>query len=282
MRSSKKVILDLIISEIQKGNSPAKISKKHNIKKTTLQYYLRQLKKEGIIEKVAYGTWEVKKKFKSSPKATTPQHKQIRGHAFNWKVKFDRDYDWVKHLKKNNISFQLIGAMKSTPRILFDDKKIWLTKTGLIIYEPKSFFSKSSHTSKGMAVYELDKTIKLLSKALKMRLGAYSFKTSREHYGMIKNELARQYNERGDKMIIRDDRGDGWLWIDDSLSLGELETNEPFVSKQLQDWWNDAKANRFDMKMSDVKNVMFQMDQRIKTLEKSEIKVDSPIPDYIN
>jgi len=245
MRSKKKVILDLIILSISQGKNPSQISKKNNIKKQTLQYYLRQLQKDGIIQKISYGTWKVNKEVSKSNKATSIK-KQIRGHAFNWKVKFKYQIDWKKRLNKFNIKYQLIGINNSTPRIILNNKKIWFTKTGLVIYEPKSFFSQSSFTSKGLAVWELDKTIKMLSTMLKIDLEPYYFTTSREHYGQIKNELARQYNSKGEKLYIRDDKG-VWMWIDDSYSLNELETNEPKASRNVQTWFNDHKKHNFQV-----------------------------------
>jgi len=243
MKERKKQRLLLIISEIKKGNNPAKISKEQKINKKTLQNYLRQLKKMGCIQKEGYGVWKVLKEVLFSSKATSLQ-KQIRGHAFNWKVRFNKEINWKRRLEKYNISYQLIGINNSTPRIIFNGKKIWFTKTGLVIYEPKSFFSKSSFTSKGQAVWELDKTIKMLGRQLKIDLTHYYFTTSREHYGMIKNELAKQYNEDGEKLYIVDDKGI-WMWIDFSHSIHELETNDPKNSRGVQNWFNDMKKHDF-------------------------------------
>jgi len=241
------MILDLIISEIKNGNRPSQISKEHNIKKQTMQYYLRQLKKKGIIKKIGYGTWEVLKEVSISNKVSkTSMKKQIRGHAFNWKVKFKKKIDLKKFLDKSNIKYQLIGINNSTPRIILNNKKIWFTKKGLVIYEPQSFFAQSSYTSKGMAVWELDKTIKMLGRHLKIDLGKYYFMTSREHYGQIKNELAKQYNDKGEKLYIRDDNGK-WMWIDFSHSVHELETNNPKISRGVQNWYNDMKKHNFEV-----------------------------------
>jgi len=245
MKRDKEVILHLIVSEIKKGKTPATISKEQDIKKQTLQYYLRQSKEQGIIEKESYGVWKVLKEVPKSTKARQIK-KQIRGHAFNWKVRFKDNIDWEKRLKDNNIKYQLIGINRSTPRVIFNNKKIWFTKTGLVIYEPQSFFSESSHTSKGMAVWELDKTVKALGRKLKINLTPYQFTTSREHYGMIKNELARQYNNKKEKLFIRDDEGI-WMWIDDSHSLNELETDEPVNSRGVQNWYNDMKKTKFEV-----------------------------------
>jgi len=243
----RKVVLPLIISQLKKGSSPSKISKEFNIKKQNLQYYIRQLKKEGVIIKEGYGVWKVLKEVSISTKAReTSKRKQIRGHAFNWRVRFKHKIDWERRLKDNNIKYQLIGIKGTTPRIIFNNKKIWFTKNGLVIYEPQSFFSQSSYTSKGMAVWELDKTIKALGRYLKIDLNTYQFTTSREHYGMIKNELAKQYNDKKEKLYIRDDEGI-WMWIDDSHSLEELETNQPNNSRGVQNWYNDMKKHKFEV-----------------------------------
>jgi predicted transcriptional regulator len=260
MKEDKKLILHLIISEIKKGKNPSKISKEHNIKKQTLQYYLRQLKQKGIIKKEGYGIWKVSKEVSISSKATKTQ-KQIRGHAFNWKVKFKHNILWERRLKDNNIKYQLIGIRGSTPRIIFNDKKIWFTKTGLVIYEPKSFFSQSSLTSKGKAVWELDKTIKALGRVLKIDLGTYEFKTSREHYGMIDNELARQYNDKGEKLYIKRKDGSSWMWIDLSHGINELENDEPIVNRQVQNWFNDMKKTKFEVTPTFLLNSINQVTQ---------------------
>ncbi|GAH34208.1 unnamed protein product, partial [marine sediment metagenome] len=79
-----------------------------------------------------------------------------------------------------------------------------------------------------------------------LKFRQYRFSTSREHYGLVKNELARQYNDRKEKMIIRGEDGKTWLWIDDSKGLSEIETNEPNVSRQVQNFWNDHKKHHFE------------------------------------
>jgi len=244
MKEGKKQRLLLIMSQIKAGKNPAKISKEQRINKKTIQNYLRQLKEMGCIEKIGYGSWEVLKEVSFSSKATSLR-KQIRGHAFNWKIKFRYDIDWKRRLNNNKIKYQLIGINGSTPRMIFNGKKIWFTKTGLIIYEPKSFFAISSHTSKGMAVWELDKTVKALGRLLKIDLNTYQFTTSREHYAMIDNEIARQYNNKGEKLYIRRKNNSIWMWVDFSHGINELENDEPMVNRQVQNWFNDQKKHNF-------------------------------------
>jgi len=69
---------------------------------------------------------------------------------------------------------------------------------------------------------------------------------------MIKNELARQVNDKGEKLIVRDDLDGEWLFIDDSFSLGELETAGKGITQDraelnlnVQNWWNDMKETNF-------------------------------------
>jgi predicted transcriptional regulator len=288
MKRGKKVILPIVLSEIQEGKCPAQISKKYNIKKQTLQHYIRYLKKNEMIKQLPTGKWEVLKEVSLSTKAHET-HKQIRGHAFNWRIRFKHEIDWKRRLNENKIPFQNIGIANSTPRIIFKDKKIWFTKTGLVIYEPKSFYSQSSFTSKGLAVFELDRTIKELGRKLSIDISSYEFTTSREHYGMIKNELAKQYNDKGEKLYIRDDKGI-WLWIDDSHSLSELEAGRPKESRGVQNWYNDMKKTNFEWTPTTIAanfntvrellelttKKLNQSEQEIVNL-KNQLKLNSPI-----
>ena len=74
----------------------------------------------------------------------------------------------------------------------------------------------------------------------------YKFTTLREHYALIKNELARQYNDKGEKLYIRDD-GKCWMWIDYSKGEHELESNEVILNKKIQEWYNDQKKYNFEV-----------------------------------
>ena len=265
-----KVLVPLIISEIKSGNSPSQISKKHNISLQNLNYYLGKMKKDGLITKVDYGVWKVLKELKKTSKASQDK-KEIRGHGFNWRIKLKRKYDWIKHLNKRNLSYKMIGINSSTPRIIFRNKKIWLTQTGMVIYEPMSFFEKDGITAKKTAVYELKNTIELLGRKMSIDFtNQWGFTTSREHFGQIKNALAKQYNDKGEKIYIKDDKGI-WLWIDDSHSLSELETTEPLVSKQVQNWYNDHKKHKFEVSPSWILNAFNQSNNAITGLTQTQV-----------
>lgn len=253
MNPLKKLGLVQIISEMKAGLSPAKIAKKHKISKQTLDYSFGKLKALGCIEKVSYGVWKVLKEVPKTPQGSIGgdsdfSKKPIRGHAFIWKIEFVQPYDWfkiIKAYKKKKLKFGLICGGR-VPRTILNNRKIWLTRKGLTIYEPLDFMGRSSFEVKGTAVYEMDRLIKSLIRELGLKFKRYRFSTSREHYGMVKNELARQYNARKEKMIVRGEDGTAWLWIDDSKGMEEMETNEPNVSRQVQNFWNDHKKHKFE------------------------------------
>ena len=236
IRLKTKFLLDLLSD----GKTPAQISKKLGISKQNVYYYTSVLKKRGIIKKLGYGVWEVKKYTSNTLSKTS---KKIRGHAFIWKVKLHKEYDWIKILAKYKIHYKLVRS--KTPRIIINNKKIWLGKKTIVIYEVNSFYGVNSIESKKYAVISLIELLESIQNRLRVNLTPHTFSTSREHYGMIKNELARQYNRKGKKLHIRDNIEGEWLWIDDSEALGELETGQVVRSKQVQDWWNNHKEHNF-------------------------------------
>lgn len=248
MKTKNKMGLDRLLDLIKSGKSPAEISRRFDIPKQTLDNKIQKLKKFGCIEKKGYGVWEYLKEVPKEPKGSMEGKGQIRGHAFIWKIDFfGNDIGWktkIKSYKKKKLTFQKICNNKVF-RTIYNNRKIWLTNKGMIIYEPLCFYGGSSFKVKGTAVFEMDQLIKDFFKELNIKFRVYRFTTSREHYGIIKNELARQHNERKEKLAIRGEDGTIWMWIDDSKGLAELENNEPVVNRQVQKWWNKKKKNNF-------------------------------------
>jgi len=265
MKRGKDLVLIQILEEFKSGSSPAQISKKLSIPKQTLNYYVGKLKKQGCIKKKGYGVWEYIRPLQEVPNLTithsdnpigTLHKREIRGHAFIWKIQFMKDFDWdkvVRSYKKKKLTFQLMKHNKIW-RTIFKNRKIWLGKKGLTIYEPIDFLGRSSFEVKGRAVFEMDLLIKDLFAELGLKMLPYRFTTSREHYGIVKNELARQYNDKKEKMHIRSEDGSIWMWIDDSKGLGELENCDPTINRQVQKFWNDHKKNNFEVDASFVLN----------------------------
>lgn len=222
------VLLNLLNSK-----SPSQISKELNISKQALNYYIKTLKANGNIQKKGYGTWEVK----NNTYNTLKKEVKIRGHAFIWKIRINKDFNWSKfNLKK----------LKNVYQININNKKVWLSHRKITIYENKDFNGNDAIESRRLATIEMVKDLSTLKKTLNINFN-YGFQVAREHYAMTKNELANYYNSRKEKMIIKDDLNNEYLWIDFSDGIDELETNKLTTSKQVQNWWNDNKKYNFEI-----------------------------------
>lgn len=248
--------IHFLLNQLKLQKTLSQIASSLNISKQALSYHIKKLKREGIIEKLGYGTWKVKIQDMNT---LTNKGREIRGHAFIWQVKLNKSFDWLKILNKNNIEFRLIRGL--FPRIFIKNKKVWLNKDKLTIYEPDSFMGINSLEARKYAVVGLNELIIDFKRVMNINFD-YFFKPCREHYGMIKNELARQYNRKNEKMVIRDTEGE-WLWIDDSETLGELETNKLIVSKQMQDWWNNQKGTQFKVTPDFILNCFAQTQSQL-------------------
>lgn len=252
----KNFLLD-IVNYVQKtGKNPSSYAKENNISKQKINYYVRKLKDLGYLKKVGYGTWEVNqdlKRSKNIPKDTRLQL-DVRGHAFVWKIDIPEKTrrlvttHWKSLLIEKNIPFKIVGIHK-IPSIKIDGRKVWLTSKQIIIWDKLSFFGEDAIESRKYAIYDLIKLISNIEKKLEISLKPYKFKPLREHYSLVKNELARECNRNKEKIHIKDINGE-WLVVDFSYSEHELETigKKAFDNNiPLQKWWNDHKKHRFEV-----------------------------------
>ena len=64
--------LDLsILSSLAAASNPVKIAAKLDMSKSALQYHLTKLKRQGLIRKLGYGTWEILKEPEQTKKRST-------------------------------------------------------------------------------------------------------------------------------------------------------------------------------------------------------------------
>lgn len=274
MKKRKKLELNHILSEIKNGLNPSKICEKYNISKSTLDYSIGKLKKLGCIEKLSYGTWGFIKEVRKQPRVTLGVNsdfskKEIRGHAFIWNIEFlEERYNWnqiiinyKKRYKKPKLSFKRVCNGK-VPRIIFKNRKIWLTNNGLTIYEPLDFFGESAFKVKETAIYELDKLIKELIKELGQKFQYYRFICSREHFAHIKNQMARQFNDK--KQKIKVEYEGKYFWIDHSDGENEEETNNTNVSLQAQKYYKSQVKTKFKYTPEVLEESMIKRDRAIQ------------------
>lgn len=256
----KKISLLDITNSIKKGKNPTQIAKDFGISKQRLNYYLSTLKAKGIIKRVGYGVWEIDpvQEVKISTQHTSPQPDHVRGHAFIWKVQAKHiNISWKEYLDQKQIPYKLVGMAK-VPRIEVKGKKIWLGQKNIVIFDSDSFFAKNALESRKLAVFSLLQTLKALQTILGIEIKDFRFTPRREHYSLIKNALAIQCNEKGEKISVYNEKGQ-WLVIDDSLGLGELENVGPdafATNPQLQKWWNEQKETKFQVTPNFIMNTM--------------------------
>jgi len=262
----KKDFYSRVLSELKIDTNLSRIRKKLGISKENLNYYLRNLKKKGFINKRGTGWYEVTNKGENSTKYGNFLPKDfIRGHAYVINVKFPKEVmGWnnrIEKLEKSDINYNLVGVLKNIPRIKALGRKVWLCNDHLRIFDKKgqSYYGESATESRFKALKEFANIIKIIENKLGVDLKPYDIEFQKEHYAMIKNDLATDQNRKGVIWRIRDESGE-WLLVDDSLEKGgELENvgKKAFqTNPKMQKWWGDHKKNDFKVTPSFILETM--------------------------
>ena len=270
-----------ILHAIRSGDRPSLIATQLDIPKTTLQHYLDNLKCHGLISKIGYGLWELSHEAISmlqtstifspcstqqDPPKEVPNTTQqnlsfffaspdsVRAHAFVFTVAISPHLrNWnnerrAKYLTHHNVSFMELNIGGGGQRIIFQGRKVWLTNRSVVIYDRSSYLAETSSEAKSYAISKLLSLIKGLERLLHAdfteRAGRqYRFKVSRQHYALVKNALAKQYDAEGKKLQVYTDKG-LWFLIDNSFNLHEAETvgeTADADNKKVQDFFNSLK-----------------------------------------
>lgn len=264
-----------IITLLKSGLRPSKICSKLSITKSALQYHLNILKDQGVIYKVGYGVWEVindpekaKKRSTKTPyvakehvvkKVQEDQHQikedSVRAHAFTFTLKVPPDLrNWtnekrVEYLDKKEIPYKSLGIIGGGQRLMIEGRKTWLTNKSVVIYDTGSYFAERAIEAKSDAVQSFLSIVKKLERLLHVELTTgsdYKFKVSRQHYALMKNSLAKQYNSEGKILEVRSESDNSlWFLIDNSFNLYEAETVHPDTAmpdnQKMQNFFNGVK-----------------------------------------
>ncbi len=268
-----------VLSKIKITTNLTTISKDLGIKKQNLNYYLRGLKNSGLIINKSNGEYELTEKGKNPTKYDNFLPKDfIRGHAYIFEIKLPKEIKgWDKRIEildKKNIHYILVGAKLNTPRIKVLGRKVWLCKNHIRIYDKKdeSYYTECSVESRKQAFWTLYKIAGIIENKLNVTLKPFEFEFKREHYALIKNDLAIEHNQKGEILRISDESGE-WLLIDDSLEKGgELETigkKSLIVNRELQNWWNNQKETNFKVTPDFVLKVMNGIQENQLSLTKN-------------
>ena len=268
-----------IVQHLRRGFRPAQIAEQLHISKPGLQYYLTKLKAAGCIRKLGYGVWEVLSDPPKEVKKTTQAGQDktpriltsatqnfnffaarpdtVRAHAFILTVRVPQNLrNWnndarARYLHGHNLDFMTLHISGGGQRIIFRGRKVWLTNSSVIIYDRASYFASTSKETKQLALYKLFQLVRQLERALDAdfteRAGRrYRFKVSQQHYALVKNALAEQYDAEGKKLQVRSTAG-LWFVIDNSFNLHEAETVQAETAdidnQIVQDFFNSLKAH---------------------------------------
>ena len=268
-----------LLQRLHAGQRPAQIAHELGIPKETLQYHLNRLKTNGLVRKVGYGCWEVtasaeevrKQDSERSAKTTqvtldkTPKKceysgcsDRVRGHAFVFVLKVPPALlNWTNsrreaYLDRLGINFSSLRILGGGERLWLEGRKVWLTNNSVIIYEKSSFFADTAKDARKHALITFIGLVKKLERLLHadftFRAGReYRFKVSRQHYALVRNALAEQYDREGKRLQVREaETGKLWFVIDNSFNLHEAETLHPVSAQtdneKVQAWFNSLKA----------------------------------------
>ena len=181
----------------------------------------------------------------------------VRGHAFvfvlkvppgllNWNNRRREEY-----LQRQGIAYQRLRILGGGQRIYVDGRKTWLTNNSVVVYEKSSFFADKAKDARKHALMTFIALVKKIEGALHadftFRAGKeYRFKVSRQHYALVKNALAEQYDHEGKRLHVREpDEGKLWFVIDNSFNLHEAETVHPWTADsdnaKVQNFFNSLK-----------------------------------------
>lgn len=159
----------------------------------------------------------------------------VRGHAFQFTLSINPNLrNWHKRaelLEQAGIKFKPLKLYGGAQSLQFKGRKVWLTRKSIIVFEKSSYMAENSTEAKKYAVYDFFAFIEALERYLRADFGAtrqdrLKFKVSRQHYALIKNALAKQYDKEGKKLEVSNEKGQ-WFIIDNSFNLHEAETIHP-------------------------------------------------------
>jgi len=282
-KRSKKVFYFTIISSIIKNGALPKIGTKQK-----LNYYVKQLKTNGLIQKKGYATWELtelgkayinKKEVKKTNldalvqpntfcyKRSKKNKEKIRGHGFMWRIKtplVKNKSKLLKHLSKHNPT---LTKTKTIKLFVFNHNVKIGSRSIIVNFNPDIYFeANSAKECFKAAVYELKRLIIRLENILGYSLrvkGKHQFKACKKHFGHLNNEIAKDLVKKKVCVSIKQN-GKEWLVVDFSdKKFIELETTDN--ERNIVD--SDLTITPFMNKLRSKPKVLDEMEAKIERME---------------
>lgn len=296
-KSDCKINLNLqVLNEFKIDTNLKRIQKKLSLSKTQLAYYTRKFCESGHLRQFGRGWYEVTNLSSNLSSNVTKYGsiEEVRGHAYVWEINLDNiPKNWMNRtsiLIKNNYDVILVGALKSTPRIKIMNRKVWLCNNKIRIFDIRkaSYLGSTAKEARKKGLELAIKITKILENKFGFIIKPTQIKFQKEHYALINNELAKKYNEEGEKLSVKDEEGE-WLLVDDSMKDGgELENvgkKAIDLSPKVQNWYNDHKKHQFEVTSSFILN-QFNKNQtqsnELLSMFKAQLKINDLKEKQIN
>lgn len=228
LTKTEQEILDLLLNE---HLTVKQVSIRRKTSRQAVSKIVKNLKEKGHL-KAGYQRVD-----KTQPTLTTQKMIRLHGQEFNIKIIY-KDHRYKKLLEESNI-------------LMVEGTTVRLYKESIEIYSGESFYSESIQKSTSVSFNYWTRFIVKLEHRLKVILikpFKQNIRLVNSHYAEIENEIAKDYEYRGDKLrCYTTDDGKLWFLIDNSFNLHEMEFVHPKTSKQdgekLLPYINDMRDN---------------------------------------
>lgn len=296
-------VLDLIKS----GFNLQQIAIRFGMSKQNLNYHIKPLRELNIIEERAKGIWKINTKelgkfkdikdMKLVKKTVLPtKHidllpNSIRGHANQFTLLIGEIDNWNKrheYLQKKNIKFDYYKPHKRVS-FTFNNFQIRLYPKSITIWFPKNL--SYIHENNALVVFEktrydffmLIKRLEgLFNRSFTIK-GKYWFRVSMAHYSLIKNALAKKFEEEGKKLYVKIHRGKEYFIVDNSFKWHEFEVQGPGErpiqqAQDLNNLFNYLEANpnilqKLENEQLQSKEVLKLLNDNVITLTKNQAHI---------
>jgi len=240
--------------------TPKQIATRRKTKIRTIQATIKKLRDFGIINNQFR---EVR--FCAPTSALSLPKNLIRLHGEEWNITIlYKDERYKESLSNSNF-------------IDYDGNTVRLSRDTIEVYSGKSFYAEDSSKATYKSFEYWNTFFNKLGNSLNVLIikpKVQNIKRVNAHYAEVNNELAKDYEEKGERIRVytRDD-GKLWFLIDNSFNLHEAETVHPATSKEdiekVKDMFNDVRNGSW----TDLKTIVTSMTMEYQTNIKLHMEV---------
>jgi len=212
-------------------------------------------------------------------------------------IRLHNEHYCIKVLFKSELFYRAVGAS-----FLLDGNTVRVNFDSIEVYSNKSFWGKDRlEADKEAWSYWLPFFGRLQARLNVgfLKEGRQNIRRVRQHFSEVNNGLAHECLVKGEKLRFNGEDGKGWLMVDNSFNLNELECVHPKMASEdmdkLKPFFDDVRKNPILLSefLFLVKEQAVNVNELAKGLrvvveflrpKESEVRPDSSqrrVPDYI-